>query len=83
MRHIGPLVEERSEQEARYGKVWAEKPVGTLNRFLMMALNLSQTERCSVLARRDFEREGTDFRRDNKIRTFYQLRGYPHHDNGT
>ena len=30
MKHLGPLVKERSEQEARYGKDWAERPVGTL-----------------------------------------------------
>ncbi|KAF8697278.1 hypothetical protein AX14_001385 [Amanita brunnescens Koide BX004] len=26
MRHLGPLVKEREEQEARYGKDWAERP---------------------------------------------------------
>ena len=44
MKHLGPLVKERSEQETRYGKDWAERPVGTLNPFLMMALTLSRTE---------------------------------------
>jgi hypothetical protein len=33
MRHIGPLVKEREEQEARYGKEWAERPVSALNLF--------------------------------------------------
>jgi hypothetical protein len=44
MRHLGPLVKERLEQEARYGKDWAERPVGTLTPFLVIALTLSYTE---------------------------------------
>ena len=28
MKHLGPLVKECSEQEAQYGKDWAERPVG-------------------------------------------------------
>ncbi|KAF8697276.1 hypothetical protein AX14_001384, partial [Amanita brunnescens Koide BX004] len=31
MRHIGPLVKEREEQEARYGKEWAERPNDALS----------------------------------------------------
>ncbi|KAF8691943.1 hypothetical protein AX14_002699 [Amanita brunnescens Koide BX004] len=31
MRHLGPLVKEREEQEARYGKDWAERPNDVLS----------------------------------------------------
>ena len=44
MRHIGPYVKERLEQEARYGKDWAERPVCVLNPFLAAALTLQYTE---------------------------------------
>ena len=44
MKHLGPLVKERSEQETRYGKDWAERPVGTLNLFLVITLILSHAE---------------------------------------
>ena len=38
LRHMGPLVKERLEQEARYGKDWPERPVGILCRRPMMSL---------------------------------------------
>ena len=44
MKHLGPLVKERSEQETRYGKDWAERPVGTLDLFPVITLILSHTE---------------------------------------
>ena len=44
MKHLGPLVKERSEQETRYGKDWAERPVGTLDLFPAITLILSHTE---------------------------------------
>ena len=40
MRHIGPLVKERLEQEAQYGKDWAKRQVGVLTHFLVMMLLL-------------------------------------------
>ena len=54
-----------------------------INPFPVIALTLSHTERCSVLARRGFEGEGTYFRRDNTHYTYHQLRSDPHDDNGT
>jgi hypothetical protein len=31
MKHLGPLIKERFEKEALYGKDWPEKPVGMLS----------------------------------------------------
>ncbi|KAF8721159.1 hypothetical protein AX14_010511 [Amanita brunnescens Koide BX004] len=44
MRHLGPIVKEREEQEARHGKDWAERPVSTPNPFLVITLTLSYAE---------------------------------------
>ena len=35
------------------------------------------------MAGRGFERQRTDFTRDNKVDTVHQLRGYPHDGKGT
>ena len=42
MKHLGPLVKERLEQEARYGKDWAERPVGPqiLSRWLLLLFHI-------------------------------------------
>ena len=40
MRLTGPLVKERSEQEARYGKDWVKRQVGLLTYFLAIMLLL-------------------------------------------
>ena len=59
------------------------KTGGSINPFPVIALTLSYTERFSVLARRDFEREGTYVRRDNTLYTSHQFRSNPHDDNST
>ena len=40
MTQIGPLVKERLEQEARYGKDWAERQVGALTHLVVIILLL-------------------------------------------
>jgi hypothetical protein len=34
MKHLGPLIKERLEKEALYGKDWSEKPVNAVHPIL-------------------------------------------------